>query len=288
MHRTIIAAILIGLFLSNSQAQKQQYSSRPPAVKQANSPQVIKLQRFRKALWKVHVSVKGKEGDFLLDTGGGITLLTDEFLKDIPCRFWGRNTGYNMFGKRGDGPHCDDVQIDAGGVALTPVSVGKINFDGQFPGDKAPDGLLSLDAFDGRAITLDQAAATLTIETPKSLARRTKTMRELPFRVSRECSARCLSVFLGVPTADGMTWLALDSGAGGVSLIAKDYAKSFGLDPEAKQQRLKFDVAAGVPVDSPVMVTDMIMDGNLGQPFMSRYVITMDLRNERLWLAPAG
>jgi hypothetical protein len=257
------------------------------AGRAAERPQVIKLERFRKALWKVHVTVKGRPGDFLLDTGGGVTLLTEEFSKEIPCKFWGRTTGYNMFGKRGDGPHCDGVQIVAGDVALTPVSVGKIDFGEQFPGDRAPDGLLSLDAFDGKAITLDQTAGTLTIETPASLAARTKAMRELPLRVSRECSARCLSVFVGVPVAEGMTWLILDSGAGGVSLISKDHARLFGLDPEAKEQRLKYEVAPGVPIDSPVLVTDMIMDGNLGQPFMSRYVITFDLARGRLWLAGA-
>jgi len=250
-------------------------------------PQVIKLQRFRKALWKVHVTVKGRPGDFLLDTGGGVTLLTEAFSKGIECEFWGRTTGFNMFGKRDDGPHCDDVQIMAGDVALTPVNVGKINFEGRFPGDVPPDGLLSLDAFDGKVITIDQKAATLTIETPKSLVNRTRRMKELPFRISRECSARCLSVFLGVPTPKGMTWLILDSGAGGVSLISKDHAELFGLDPNGKEQRLKFLAAPGVPIDSPVLVTDMIMDGNLGQPFMSRYMITMDLIRGRLWIAKA-
>jgi hypothetical protein len=250
-------------------------------------PQVIRLVRFRKALWKVHVTVEGKPGDFLLDTGGGVTLLTEDFSKGIDCRFWGRTTGYNMFGKRSDGPHCDNVQIKAGDVDLTPVNIGKIDFGDQFAGDKNPDGLLSLDAFDGKAITLDQKAGALTIETPKSLARRTKAMKELPFRISRECSARCLSAFVGVPTAEGMAWLILDSGAGGVSLIAKDYAGFFGLNPNSKEQRLKYEVAPGMPIDSPVVVTDMIMDGNLGQPFMSRYVITFDLKNSRLWLAPS-
>ena len=254
------------------------------STKVPSKPQVIKLQRFRKALWKVHVIVKGKPGDFLLDTGGGVTLLTEEFSKGIECQFWGRTTGYNMFGKRGDEPHCDNVQIIAGDATLTPVNVGKIDFKDQFPGDLAPDGLLSLDAFDGKAITLDQKAGTLTIETPKSLGSRTKTMKELPFRISRECSARCLSGFIGVPTAKGMTWLILDSGAGGVSLISKEYAEVFGLDPNAKEQRLKFEAAPGVPIDSPVLVTDMIMDGNLGQPFMSQYVITFDLAHSRLWI----
>ena len=254
------------------------------ASKPADKPQVIKLQRFRKALWKVRVTIKGKPGDFLLDTGGGITLVTDAFAKGIDCKFWGRTTGYNMFGKRTDGPHCDNVSVVAGDVALTPVSIGTIDFGDQFPGDKSPDGLLSLDAFDGKAFTLDQKAGILTIETPKSLAKRTQAMKELPFRVSRECSARCLSVFLGVPTSEGMTWLILDSGAGGISLISTDYAKLFGLDPNRKEQRLQFDAAPGVPIDSPVLVTDMIMDGNLGQPFMSQYVITFDLAQGRLWV----
>ena len=257
------------------------------AARAAGKPQVIKLERFRKALWKVHVTVRGRPGDFLLDTGGGATLLTEQFSKLLDCKFWGRTTGYNMFDKRSDSPHCDNVQITAGDVALTPVSVGKIDFGDQFAGDKEPDGLLSLDAFDGKAITLDQTAGTLIIETRASLARRTKTMKELPFRISRECSARCLSAFVGVPTPAGITWLILDSGAGGVSLILKDHAKLFGLEPERKEQRLKYEVAPGILIDSPVVVTDMIMDGNLGQPFMSQYVITFDLANGRLWLSRA-
>jgi hypothetical protein len=255
--------------------------------KPAEKPRIIKLERFRKALWTVDVTVDGKPGEFLLDSGGGNTLLTAEYAAKLNCKFWGRTTGYNMFGKRADGPHCDNVQIKAGDAALSSVSVGTIDFGDRFAGDKTPDGLLSLDAFDGKAITLDQVAGMITIETSSSLAARTKRMQELPFRVSRECSARCLSVFVGVPTSQGMTWLILDSGAGGVSLIAKDYAGIFGLDPARKEQRLIFDIAPGVPVDSPVVVTDMIMDGNLGQPFMSRYIITLDLARSRLWLAKA-
>jgi hypothetical protein len=251
-------------------------------------PQVIKLERFRKALWKVHVTINGVPGDFLFDTGGGVTLLSNDFASKIECRYWGRNTGYNMFGKRGDGPHCDGVQLMAGETALTPVSVGQINFGDQFPGDKAPDGLLSLDAFDGKAITIDQVAGTLTIETPASLAERVAHMTELPMRLVRDCSARCLNAFVAVPIPHGLTWLILDSGAGGVSLIARDYAEAFGLDPAVKEQRLRVDVAPGVSVDSPVLVTDMIMDGNLGQPFMSQYLLTLDVGRGRLWAARAG
>jgi hypothetical protein len=255
-----------------------------PTRPAADAPRVIKLERFRKALWKVHVTLNGVPGDFLLDTGGGNTLVTEDFSSRFTCTFWGRTTGYNMFGRRGDGPHCDGVPLAADSVPLTPVDIGKIDFGGQFPGDKAPDGLLSLDAFDGKAITLDQAEATLTIETPASLARRIEGMRELPLRLVRGPSARGLDAFVGVPTPRGVTWLTLDSGAGGVSLIAREYADAFGLDPKIKEQRLRFEIAPGIRVDSPVIVTDMIMDGNLGQPFMSQYVLTFDLRSGRLWI----
>jgi len=237
----------------------------------------------------VHVTINGVPGDFLFDTGGGVTLLSKEFAQKIDCRYWGRNTGYNMFGKRGDGPHCDGVQLMTENATLTPVSVGQIDFGDQFPGDKAPDGLLSLDAFDGKAITIDQAAGTLTIETPSSLAERVAGMTELPMRLVRDCSARCLNAFVAVPTPKGQTWLILDSGAGGVSLIARDYADAFGLDSARKMgQQLRVDIVPGVSVDSPVMIADMIMDGNLGQPFMSRYVLVMDLVRGRLWAREAG
>ena len=254
------------------------------AAVRAEGPQVIKLQRFRKALWKVHVTLKGKEGDFLFDTGGGVTLVTEEFSKGIDCRFWGRSTGYNMFGKKGEGPHCDDVPISAGDVPLTPVNIGKMDFTGMFPGDKDPDGLLSLDAFDGKAITIDQKAATLIIETEKSLKKRVRSMAEYPFQLARECSGRCLSAFVGVKTPDGLTWLNIDTGAGGVSLISKEYAASFGLDPEEKGQMLDFPIGHSIKIAGPVMVTEMIMDGNLGQPFLAQYVITLDLKNGRLWI----
>ena len=72
-----------------------------------------------------------------------------------------------------------------------------------------------------------------------------------------------------------------------MSLIAKEYAKAFGLDPDGKEQRLKVEVGPGITVDSPVIVADMIMDGDLGQPFMSQYVITLDLSRSRMWIAPA-
>lgn len=258
------------------------------ALAQADKPQVLKLERFRKALWTVPVTVNGKTGRFFLDTGGGRTLLETGFAAGVDCAFWGRTTGFNMFGEKGEGPRCDQARIASGDVALTSADVGVIDWGDRWGADRKPDGLLSLDAFDGKAITLDQKAAALTIETAQSLASRTAAMREVPMRLARECSGACLTVFVGVPTMAGMAWLTLDSGAGGVSLIARDYAELFGLKPDGGEQRLDYELAPGIRADSPVVVTDMIMDGNLGQPFLSRHVVTLDLAQGRAWIAPAS
>lgn len=248
--------------------------------------QTLKLDRFRQALWTVKVTLNGKSGNFLLDTGGGKTMVTERFASGWDCTFRGRLTGYTMFGERIDSPLCGAVDLRAGAVSLGRVEVGKIDFGARFPADNTPDGLLSLDAFDGKAITLDQANAMLVVESDASLSERIANMHELPLRVSRECSAKCLSIFIGVAGTEGLTWLTLDSGAGGVSLIAKEYAEAFGLEADKKEQQLHFQLAPGVVVDSPVLVTDMIMDGNLGQPFLSQYVITIDLGASRMWIAP--
>ena len=79
----------------------------------------------------------------------------------------------------------------------------------------------------------------------------------------------------------------IDTGAGGVSLISKEYAPSLGLDPNKKEQQLNFQLSPAVTIGGPVMVTEMIMDGNLGQPFLSQYIVTLDLAHGRIWIGPA-
>lgn len=259
------------------------YTTFTPSVS-AQTPQVIKLERFRKALWKVNITAKGKTGDFLFDTGGGITLFATEFSKDIDCTFWGRFTGYNMFGKKGGGQYCSDVSLNSRGIALSPTNIGRMSFDGYFPGDKAPDGLLSLDSFDGKVITIDQKVGSITIETDKSLKKRIKSMKEFPMRIVRECTGRCLGVVLGVKTEKGMTWLNIDTGAGGVSIFSKEYASLFGLGQEEKGQEINYAIDKDFKITGPAMVTEMIMDGNLGQPFLANYILTLDLKSGRLWL----
>ena len=65
---------------------------------------------------------------------------------------------------------------------------------------------------------------------------------------------------------------------------SKEYASLFGLGEEEKGQEVNYAIDKDFKITGPAMVTEMIMDGNLGQPFLANYVLTLDLKNGRLWL----
>jgi hypothetical protein len=111
----------------------------------------------------------------------------------------------------------------------------------------------------------------------------------LPARLNREVGGFALSVFAGVPSSGGLLWMELDSGNGGTVLVSKPVAHLLGLDPNAKdRQTADFPVAGSARVRSAdVFTPDMIMDGNLGMPFLREWVVTVDLRTGKAWLRPA-
>lgn len=251
-------------------------------------PEVIKIEPLRERLRTLRVTVNGQEGEFLFDTGGGATIISPDFAQRIGCKPWGRLTGFRMMGQRLDLPRCDDVRIVADGVPLRPVTVGVLEAPDLKPGAKAPDGSLALDVFKDRLITLEVDANRVTLETPESFAARIAGAREIPIRFSRELAGAALDVYVAVPTARGQLWFVMDSGNGGTLLVAKDMAQFFGLDQQQQgPQPVRIDIAPGIVAQWHAGFTpEMIMDGNLGMPFINRHVISIDLRNERMWIKP--
>lgn len=256
----------------------------------ALAEQPMALKPLRERLRTVEVTINGHTSDFLFDTGGGITTITPAFAEKIGCKPWGRITGHRMFGDRLDMQRCDGVTVEAQGVRFEPTTLAVFDPTPLLaPGATAPDGTLAMDVFKDRVVTLDVAGNRLIIEDEASMARRIEGATELPMRVSREVWG--VDPYVGVDTEQGRLWMLLDSGAGGVLLIARDNAAAFGLSPDAEgPQPLKFDLAPGVPVEGLAVTPEMMLLGNLGMPFMKDYVLTMDFPNQRLWVkrtAPA-
>ena len=267
----------------------------PPATAEgrqgsaSSAPVSIPLQPLRVRLRTVTAKVGSHTGKFLLDTAGGLTLITPEFAQKVGCAPWGRITGFGMMGNKFETPQCNDVRFELPGITVTAPVVPVFDFNSLFAKDAEPlDGLIALDVFAGQAVTLDVGHDRLIVETPESLVERTRTMREGQARIAREVMGSALSVFTAVPTPKGTAWFELDSGNGGTILVSKHIAPLLGLDAKVEQpQATRFELVGGASVEGNAHVPDMIIDGNLGMPFLSKWVVTMDLARSRVWFQPS-
>lgn len=251
----------------------------------AAEPTVLKLEQFRRSV-ALRVDVAGKQRLFQFDTGGGNSFISPAIAKELACEKGARVVGFRMTGEKLEAPRCDDVAVKIGGHDFTiPVAgvydVGEFNAKGV-----TVDGLIALDIFEGRTVTLDFAGLRLIVETPESAAARVANATELPARLVREIGGYALTVDVQVPSKAGHLGFELDSGNGGTILIAKPYAKLFGLDPDKGPQTGRFEVGKGIIAEGLLFPAGITLDGNLGMPFLKSYLVTLDLGGGRVWLAP--
>jgi hypothetical protein len=287
--RHLLSALLATLCTAAAaRAQGTPPGTPRPTAQEAEPEAVIALEPWR-TRWVLRAEVAGETRRLLLDTGGGLTLLSREIAQAAGCTPWGRRTGYNMFGQKFEGPSCNGIALRVGGHRYVPAVTGLVNMAKLNPADSALHGIASLDLFDGRVITLDLGRGQLIVESPASLRARIGAMRPLPIRLKREVEGLALAVMAGVPSRHGLLWMELDSGNGGTVLVSKPVAALVGLDSSvAGRQTADFAVLDGVRVRTGDAFTpELIMDGNLGMPFLRHWIVTLDLQAGTGWIAPA-
>lgn len=248
------------------------------------------LENYRKTV-ALRVSVNGQQALMPFDTAGGKTVISPDFAKKIGGEPWGRLVGFQMMGNRLETPRCDGIAVSIQGKTFQVPTAAVFDVAPLMAKDAPPvDGLLAMDIFIGHVITIDLVSMKLIVESEASLAERVASMRSLPVSLSREMQGRAIAASLGVQTVRGMVWLELDTGNGGTNLISKAYADLFGLDATVEgPQQGDFEVAPGLRATGNTFTPDMILDGNLGMPFLRGKVTTIDLDKGRLWLsAPEG
>lgn len=259
-----------------------------PATADAPAPlAAIPLTPYLVKLATVHVSVAGHEGTFLFDTGEGVSSITPEFAAKIGCKPWGQITGFQMSGNRLDSPRCDNVTFDASGRHFNAPSVGVGDINRFLPpGAQRLDGSLGLDIFAGQAITLEPQKQ-LVVESAHSLAARVKNAHEIKIRLVRDAEGLALNAAAAVETPQGQAWMELDTGNTGTLIVGNHIAPLVGLQPDLSTPTpVHMTLTGGVPVDAPARTRDIIMDGNLGTPFLKNWNLTLDLAHSRAWLSP--
>lgn len=279
MRNRIIYILLLLLFLTF-----KSYAAKPLAV--------IELGTHPGGTYMMTIkaTVKGSEGLFLFDTGGGVSYVSPDFAKSVGCTPWGQITGFMLTGQRLDMPRCDSLTFEVEGQRLAAPTAGVFDIGQYLPKD-APgiDGSIGLDVFAGQTITLSLAEKRLTVESPKTLSARIKNGKEVPIRLVREAEGLALSVVVAVPTSKGNAWMELDSGNGGANVIGKHLAPILNLDPDKKEpQTAGLQIAGGIPVDGMFRVNPTLtMDGNIGTRFLINWDLTLDLAKGRAWLGAA-
>jgi len=259
------------------------------SLRAADNAQLVPLENYGETQKVVRARINGREGVFLFDSGGGVTTVTPEFAAQIGRKPWGKIVGFRMTAQRMDMERCDDVTLEIAGAREHLLTTGVFDLMSLLPpGASKLDGMIALDAFADKSITIDLANSRVFIETPESLAARIKGATEEAVRVVRDAEGLALTVDAAVKTASGTAWMELDTGNHGDIVVADWLADEFGLDPKKKEGRpIKFQLANGIAGEGRGHARDLIIDGNLGSQVLRNWIVTFDLPHGRAWISPA-
>jgi hypothetical protein len=237
----------------------------------------------------VEVVVGGKTRKFYFDSGGGLSGISPALAKEIGCAPVGEIVGFDAGGRKfSGGPRCEDVALDIGGFAVK-CDVGIFDPNQFFPDAKGQlDGSIALDAFDGQALTMDLTGNRLIVETDKSLKERTKQMKPLTARLSREIGGATLDIFIAAQTPNGKIWMLADTGNTNKMLFTTSAQKQLGINfddavGEKKIKPVKINLINLGEIEMESRPREMIYDGMLNYDLLAKMVLTADFRTGKIW-----
>lgn len=254
----------------------------PPAETADPQPVVLALERYVGRLVTITGRINGDSLRLLFDTGGGATLIGPHVAASIECEPSGRHVGHRMSGERVEWPLCPQVPLDFMGHGVTAEDVGVWDLAALLPeGLPRLDGLVSLETFEDRPLTLRLSEATLTLETPASFEEQIRSMVAVPSRRATGNDGTSLTVHVFGQVEGVGAWLLMDSANLAETLLAPHVPTG----PEPGNATITF--ADSVSVQGAVSTRDIIYDGALSEAFLRRMVVTIDPRDGRVWVAPA-
>lgn len=255
----------------------------------ADQPIEIKLEHD--ALGKaptINVQIGSKTYPFLFDTGGGITTISPAIAREIGCVPFGQITGWNAGGTRLDFKRCDNVDLKLGDYQ-TRVETGLFEIMHFFsPDTKEIGGIVALQTFKDKVITIDLAGNRLTVETDKSMAERIKDMKPLESRIGSQGGGSVIDIFVAANTPKGKIWMEFDTGNFSTLQFAPHAQEMLGINFDAPNRAkmmkpVRIDLVGLGTIEMPGRERNMIYDAMLNYDTISKWTVTIDLRNGRMW-----
>lgn len=246
-------------------------------------PQVVPLETYVAGLRTLSVRIDGQEEKLIFDTGGGFTLITPAVAERAGCRPFGRLTGFRSDGTAIHLQRCAGRTLELGSWR-SEREIGVFDLMALLAGAPPVGGLVGLDLFDGRAITIDLGAGQLVLETPDSLRQRIRGAAQLRVRLARQAGGAGLDLFVAVDAPRGPLWLEWDAGNTTPVLLSPHAVEQLGLDLSRDEPRpVELAVSGLGPVRLTALVRDTIYDGLLNTQFFLDHVFTLDLARNELW-----
>lgn len=240
---------------------------------------------------------------FLLDTGAGITVVSDKVFQRVKSSLapGGHFTGFRHDGDRLDGEYH----------FLPSLSVGSLKHERVPMGVYPPldtygiDGLVSMKTFEDRPFTIDFRNKRLILETVESLKARTERSDVLPLLLNTERDLM-LDIFVRICLNDSVTLEAeLDTGSGyDTFLVNPYYIKRLGLDTTGARSRpyktpisgqtlrdyilripsVAFCGSSGLRVteQNAIFRQNLIYEGLIGSGFFKDKEVTIDIPGRKL------
>jgi hypothetical protein len=256
----------------------------------------------------VPVLIGEREARFVLDTGIGLTLLSERLRAAIGCRTDGAFSGRRMSGQEVTVPLATAPPLSFGGVTRRDHVVGVIALDGFPPELGLVDGFLSLAFFEETPFTVDYVRGAVIVESPCALGERGREGASVAVRLERDGPAVDAFMQLDLP---GETTVEVEIDMGSDCLILDErLAEAVGVDLRGDAVRCVQDqdetghgytrfftrlagsiAAAGAPsvaqADPDVIFQRIIYDGLVGDAFLRGFTVTYDLPRERVVFGPA-
>lgn len=159
----------------------------------------------------VKAKINGVEGNFIFDTGAGLTLVTKAFSEKLGVlhKQDGSYTGFRATGEKLIAPLYDAQTVALGSFTeQNPVlTIFDVNFG-------PIDGLISLMSFRKQPFTIDYTDKKIIFETDKSMAAVRQSGKTIPLQLD-DARGKALSVFAYFKVNDKLTLqFSIDSGAG--------------------------------------------------------------------------
>lgn len=249
----------------------------------------IPLKSYIENMKTVDVVIEGKKYNFLFDTGGAETIISPEIAKIINKEIYGSTTGFRMSGEIIKAQKADSISLLIGKTKIFHQTVGVWDLMRILPKEFPKiDGVLSLKSFDQNIITIELSKNIVIIENNGSAKKAIKEKSLLRTRFANGLEGAELNIFVGIPKNDRLYWFLFDSGNSGPLLLSNESAEIWKIKKETQTDNVENNPVAEFTIGKHNLlikpfVRDIIYDGVLNFDAISKYVFTIDFKNNQVW-----